>query len=168
MRDFLDGVLGVVGAAHQSEVLPDNFFAGTNVKAGEVGVERAPALDAHGIFVAVRNARAVEGVCDDDLGFRADADTACGVVLGRVDFERLAGVGDVPPSGNEILVGFADGRHEHAAARMQFGEGLVEFLRVECREEVVDGRDVPFEDGRRCRVVVPLGNRGRFANLRSW
>ena len=72
----------------------------------------------------------------------------------------------VPPSGNEILVGFADGRHEHAAARMQFGEGLVEFLWVECREKVVNGRDVPFEDGRRCRVVVPLGDCFGLLDLR--
>lgn len=48
MRDFLEGIFGVVRVAHQAEVLPDDFLAGANVEAGEVRVERAPALNACG------------------------------------------------------------------------------------------------------------------------
>ena len=53
VRDFLNGVLGVVRVAHEAEVLPDDFFTGANVEAGEVWIERSPAFDACRVFVAV-------------------------------------------------------------------------------------------------------------------
>ena len=158
MRNFLDGVLGVVGVAHEPEVLPDDLFASAGAQAGEIGVECAPALDTCGVFIAEGNVCAVEGVRDDDFGFRADADTACGEKLGCVDFEGLARVGQVSPAGGKVVVGFSHGCDECTAAWMQPGEGLVECVGLICPEECVDGRKLLFDDGRRRFVVVSLRN----------
>ena len=114
--DFLHGVFGVVGVAHQAEVLPDDFFAGAGAQAGEIGVERTPAFDAGRVFVAEGDACAIERVSDDDFGFRADAHARAREEFGCVDFEGLAGVGEVLPCSDEILVGLAHGRHKGAAA----------------------------------------------------
>ena len=154
--ELLDGVLGVVRLAHQAEVFPDDFFAGAGAQTGEVRVECAPALDACGKFIAVRDACTVEGVRDDDFGFRADADAVCGVKLGGIDFEGLARVGQVPPRFDELAIGFTHRCDECAAARMLLGEGLVKCVWPICLEESVDGRELLLDDGLRRPVVVTL------------
>jgi len=106
-------------------VLPDDFFACAGVEAGEVGVERSPPLDARGVFVAVGNSGATQRVRDDDLGFGADALALARDVFRGVDFEGLAGVGEVLPTSDVVCIGFAQGRNERAAAGVQSGEGFV-------------------------------------------
>lgn len=69
MRNFLDGVFCILRVAHESEMFPNDFFASACVEACEVGIEHAPALDACGVFVAVGDVGATEGIRDDDFGF---------------------------------------------------------------------------------------------------
>ena len=139
-------------------MLPDDFLAGAYVEAGEVGVERAPAFDACGVFVAEGDAGATERVRDDDFGFGADAHArACGVFR-CVDFERLAGVGGVLPAGDEVCVGFAHGRNKRAASRMQLRECFVQGVRAVFCEQAVECCNLLADDFRRALVVVALGN----------
>ena len=163
--DLLDGFLGVVWVTHESEVLPDDFFAGTLVEAGKVGVERAPALDARGVFVAEGDSCATERVRDDDFGLGADAHARARVKFGSVDFEGLARIGMMQPCGDKVFVRFVHGRNKDAAARMQFGVGCVKRSWSVIGKKPVDGRDLLFEGVRRVPVVVALGNRLRLANF---
>ena len=165
MCNFLDGVLGVVGVAHEPEMFPDDFFAGTRVEAGEVRVECSPALDAGGVFVAEGDSCATERVRDDDFGFRADAHARAREEFRGVDFEGLTRVGVVLPYLYKFAVGFAHGRHQGAAARMQFGVGVVKCAWIVIGEEVVDGGNLFFENCRRRPVVVALCNGGRLAQI---
>ena len=158
VRDFLHGVLGVVAVVHQAEVLPDDLFAGAGVEAGEVGVECAPSLDARGVFVAVGDAGATQRVRDDDLGFGADALALARDVFRGVDFEWLAGVGGVLPAGGEVGIGFAQGRNEGAASRMQLRECFVQGVRAIFCEQAVECCNLFADDFRRALVVVALGD----------
>ena len=146
-------------------MLPDDFPSGAYVEAGEVRVERAPALDACGVFVAEGDAGATKRVRDNDLGFGADAHARAREELGGVDFEWLAGIGMVPPCGDEILVGFAHGRNEGAASGMQLRECFVQGVRAVFFEQAVECRNL-FADGfRRALVVVALGYCACFAHF---
>lgn len=87
-------------------------------------------------------------------------------MLGRVDFERLAGVRVFPPKGDEFLIGFTYGCYEHAAAWMQLLVGAVNGFRMVNLKECFDGGDLFLEGRSRCPVVVSLGNQCCLSDLR--
>ena len=117
-------------------------------------------------LVAVRDAHAQEGVCDDDLGLGADALAAGGRIFGAVFCDGLALEGDGEPALCIFAVGKSRGCHELSAAIGQIRVRVVGRLRVVFVDEVVDEFQLPLQQGKQCGVVVLLGEpcrKGFFA-----
>ena len=131
----------VIAVVHHAEMLPQDFLAGAQVEAREVGEERRAffvrQFQFQREFVAVRDAHAQEGVCDDDFGFGSNALAAGGRIFGEALCDGFALEGEGEPALCIFAVGKSRGCHELPAAIGQIRVRVVGRLRVVFGDEVV-------------------------------